>query len=146
MLIQAGGNNVIRLRDLDALRDDIDRVADAARERAAVVIFMPAGNVGNAPIFFAPWSWWMTQRSRALHRHVAAAAARTGAIYVNLFHERERDPFVIEPSLNAVDGLHPSDAGYRAWWQALTMQAGMAQRLAPAAAAVAWRASAASAR
>ena len=132
VLVQAGGNDVIRLRGLDAMRADIDRVAEAARERADTVIFMPAGNVGNAPFFFAPWSWWMTHRARAMHRHVVAAAARTGAVYVNLFHERETDPFVLVPSLNADDGLHPSDAGYRTWWQALAAQAGMAQRLAAA--------------
>jgi lysophospholipase L1-like esterase len=133
VLIQAGGNDVIRLRGKDAMRADIERVADLARQRAEHVIFMPAGNVGNAPFFFAPWSWWMTQRARAMHRHVAAAAARTGAVYVNLFQERENDPFVRVPSLNADDGLHPSDAGYRLWWQALTQQAGLSQRLAGAA-------------
>jgi lysophospholipase L1-like esterase len=132
VLIQAGGNDVIRLRSQEALRADIERVADLARERAGVVIFMPAGNVGNAPFFFAPWSWWMTRRARVLHRDVAQAAARTGAIYVNMFRERTEDPFVITPSLNAVDGLHPSDAGYVVWWQALQMQAGLDERLAPA--------------
>ena len=40
---------------------------------------MPAGNVGNAPFFFVPLSWWMTQRSRALHGLVQDSAARTGA-------------------------------------------------------------------
>jgi lysophospholipase L1-like esterase len=132
VLIQAGGNDVIRLRSQDALKADIERVADLASERASVVVVMPAGNVGNAPFFFAPWSWWMTQRARMLHRHVAQAATRTGAIYVNMFRERADDPFVATPSLNAVDGLHPSDSGYVVWWQALQVQAGMAQRLAPA--------------
>lgn len=129
VLIQAGGNDVIRLRGLEAMRADIDRVADLGRERAPLVIFMPAGNVGNAPFFFVPLSWWMTQRSRAMHRHVAASAQRTGAVYVNLFEERETDPFVSTPSLNADDGLHPSDAGYRVWWQALQVQADLPQRL-----------------
>jgi lysophospholipase L1-like esterase len=132
VLIQAGGNDVIRLRSQEALKADIERVADLARQRATVVIFMPAGNVGNAPFFFAPWSWWMTRRARMLHRHVAQAAARTGAIYVNMFRERADDPFVVMPSLNAADGLHPSDIGYLVWWQALQVQADMAQRLAPA--------------
>jgi hypothetical protein len=34
VLVQAGGNDVIRLRGMDALRSDIDRVADLARSRA----------------------------------------------------------------------------------------------------------------
>jgi lysophospholipase L1-like esterase len=123
VLVQAGGNDVIRLRSMDAMRSDIDRVLDAARQRADVVIVMPAGNVGNAPFFFAPWSWWMTSRAREMHRLVAGATstttARRDAVYVNLFHERDDDPFVRQPELNARDGLHPSDAGYRVWWQVL---------------------------
>ena len=132
VLIQAGGNDVIRLRALDALRDDIDQIMLAASARAPVVILMPAGNVGNAPFFFAPLSWLMTQRARALHRFAADSAARTGAVYVNLFHERTDDPFVADPGLHARDGLHPSDAGYRAWWQVLRVQAELESRLARA--------------
>ena len=126
VLVQAGGNDVIRLRGIEAMRADIDQVADLARRRGKVVIWMPAGNVGNAPFFYPPVSWWMTQRSRALHGAVQDAAARTGAIYVNLFYERDDDPFVIDRSLNAKDGLHPSDAGYRLWWQALKAHAAVA--------------------
>jgi lysophospholipase L1-like esterase len=129
VLVQAGGNDVIRLRGLDALQTDIDRVADRARELADTVVLMPAGNVGNAPFFVAPVSWWMTQRSRALHRLVRESAARTGAVYVNLFHERSDDPFVSNPELNASDGLHPSDAGYVVWFEQLQVQAGLSQKL-----------------
>ena len=71
----------------------------------------------------------MTQRARTLHRLVAAAAARTGAVYVNLFHERDDDPFVRNPSLHAADGLHPGDAGYRLWWAELMAQSGLGRRL-----------------
>jgi lysophospholipase L1-like esterase len=129
VLVQAGGNDVIRMRSLDAMRQDIERTADAARERADHVVLMPAGNVGNAPFFFPPLTWWMTQRSRALHRYVVKAAERTGAVYVNLFHERRDDPFAREPRLNASDGLHPSDAGYEVWWHELQAQGGFAARL-----------------
>lgn len=133
VLVQAGGNDVIRLRGLDALRVDIKQVADLARQRGTTVVLMPAGNVGNAPFFFPPLSWWMTLRSRALHSAVQEVAASTGAIYVNLFHERSDDPFVIDKALNASDGLHPSDAGYRLWWQALMGHHKVAQVLSRAA-------------
>jgi lysophospholipase L1-like esterase len=133
VLVQAGGNDVIRLRELDALRTDIDRVADLALQRASLVILMPAGNVGNAPFFFAPVSWSLTRRSRAMHGFVKDAAARTGATYVNLFHERADDPFVVDKSLNASDGLHPSDAGYEVWLRALMAQSDLSQRLSRAA-------------
>lgn len=132
VLVQAGGNDVIRLRGHDALRADIEQVVLRASEIGRVVVLMPCGNVGNAPFFFPPLSWWMTQRSRVLHRLVAEAAARHGAVYVDLFQERVDDPFVKNPALNASDGLHPSDAGYALWWAELQAQARLPERLAAA--------------
>ena len=132
VLVQAGGNDVIRMRGLDSLQADIDRVADRARELADTVVLMPAGNVGNAPFFFVPASWWMTRRSRALHTWVREAAARHGAVYINLFKEPEDDPFVHEPGLHARDGLHPSDAGYAVWLQELMAQSSLESALSTA--------------
>jgi lysophospholipase L1-like esterase len=133
VLVNAGGNDVIRMRNLDTVAQDIDRVAQLARRTAPLVVLMPAGNVGNAPFFFPPLSWWMTQRARRLHAAVATSAERHGAVYVRLFEERENDPFAQDRALNASDGLHPSDAGYRLWLMQLLQQAGLVQRLAAAA-------------
>ena len=132
VLIQAGGNDVIRLRPDDDVRADIDRVTALARERSDRVVLMPAGNVGNAPFFFAPASWLMTDRARRMHGFVRESAARHGAVVVNLFKEKADDPFVQVPGLHAVDGLHPSDAGYRLWRDELLAQSGWAETLAAA--------------
>ncbi len=130
ILVLAGGNDVTRLRALGEVRADIDRVASIASARAACVVLMPAGNVGNAPFFAPPVSWLMTSRSRALHDLVRAAARRHQVAYVNLFLERATDPFVADPDLTAADGLHPSDAGYLVWYRQLLAQTDLASRLA----------------
>jgi lysophospholipase L1-like esterase len=132
VLVFAGGNDVIRLRAADALRADIERTVLLARERAEVVVLMPAGNVGNAPFFLPPLSWELTRRARLLHDMVRDVAQRRGVTYVNLFHERDDDPFVQRPELHACDGLHPSDAGYLEWYQTLLLQADLAERLSAA--------------
>lgn len=132
VLIMAGGNDVMRFRNADATRADIDRAATLAQGLAPRVAFLPAGNVGNAPFFFPPVSWLMTSRARELHAAVQAAAARTGAAYVNLFKPPEDDPFVQRPGLHAADGLHPSDAGYRVWRDELLAQTGWENELAAA--------------
>lgn len=132
VLVQAGGNDVIRLRPTDRVRTDIDRVTALARARADRVLLMPAGNVGNAPFFFPPVSWLMSARARSMHGLVREAAERHGAVYVNLFKDREHDPFARQPGLNAADGLHPSDAGYRVWFDELMAQGRLASVLAPA--------------
>lgn len=131
ILVLGGGNDVIRLTGQEALEHDIANVAQLARVRAGQVVIMPPGNVGNAPFFFAPLSWLMSQRSRALHGLVREAAADNNALYVSLYKDKADDPFAQQPDeLNARDGLHPSDAGYRLWYQALNEQAGLAARLA----------------
>lgn len=122
VLVMAGANDVIQLRSLEALRRDVDLVVERARQRADRVMLMPAGNVGNAPFFAPPLSWLMTWRSRQMHAIIREAAARHDATVVNLFQERDDDPFVRHPELNASDGLHPSDAGYRVWFHTLLDQ------------------------
>ncbi len=132
VLVMAGGNDVVRLSGLAALQSDVDRVMQRARERAELVVLMPAGNVGNAPFFFAPVSWLMTWRSRHLHARASEAASSHGAVLVDLFRESADDPFVLRPELNAADGLHPSDAGYRVWFSELMAQAALSRRLSAA--------------
>ena len=132
VLIQAGGNDVIRMRSDDDVRADIDRATALARERSDRVVLMPAGNVGNAPFFFAPVSQLMTSRARRLHAFVRESATRHGAVVVNLFKEKAEDPFAQTPELNAVDGLHPGDAGYRVWRDELLGQSGWSAVLAAA--------------
>ena len=131
ILVMGGGNDVIRFTGSDALEHDIADVAQRARVRAGLVFILPPGNVGNAPFFFAPLSWLMTQRAKALHRFVREAAADNGAVYVNLYQDRADDPFAQQPDeFNARDGLHPSDTGYRLWYETLITQGGFSNRLA----------------
>jgi lysophospholipase L1-like esterase len=132
ILVQAGGNDVMRGRSMRAVRRDVDAVTRRATALADLVILMPPGNVGNAPFFFRPLSWLATARARELHEAARTAAQRHGASYVNLFRERAQDPFSRDADLNARDGLHPSHAGYRLWFQELMAQSPLATWLARA--------------
>ena len=133
VLIQAGGNDIVRLTEHDALHAAVERGVRRAAEVGREVVLMPCGNVGHAPLFFAPLSGWLTRRSRELHAMVRKVAARHGAVYVGLFREGDADPFACDRGLHAVDGLHPSDAGYALWWRELQQQADLPRRLAAAA-------------
>ena len=134
-MILGGSNDVIRLTGGAALQADAGRALQLAIDRADTVVLMPVGNVGNAPFFPRPLSWLMRRRSLRLHAITRGAAARANAIYVNNCKERHEDPFVRDARrLNAADGLHPSDDGYRLWFSALQEQAALSQRLAALAA------------
>lgn len=130
ILMLGGGNDVIRFTGDAVLAHQVERAVALAHSRAGLVVLTPSGNVGSAPFFFPPWSWVMTSRSRQLHRTVREAATSQGALYVNLFKEKAEDPFAQRPDeLNAKDGLHPSDAGYRLWYDELNAQADLSKRL-----------------
>lgn len=130
ILVLGGGNDVIRFTGDKALTQAVRRTLQLARMHGKLVVIMPSGNVGNAPFFFAPLSWLMSQRSRDLHQRVRQAAADSGALYVNLYKEKAEDPFAQRADeLNAKDGLHPSDAGYRVWYSELNAQADFSNRL-----------------
>lgn len=132
ILVSAGGNDVMRGTDHAALAAAIDRSLAEAHARLApggLLMVQPPGNVGHAPFFFPPVSVWMNRRSADLHAAVRMAADRHGAVMVTMARSRDADPFVLHPELNARDGLHPSDAGYRVWRDELLAQSGAAARL-----------------
>lgn len=126
VLIMCGSHDVLRLTGRDELHDSLLAATHQAARIAPRVILMPPGNIGNIPLLFAPFSWWMTERSRDLHDIGKAVARESGALYVDLFREREDDPFAREPErMHAADGLHPGDAGYALWADALRREAGV---------------------
>jgi lysophospholipase L1-like esterase len=132
IVINAGGNDVIRGTDEDDLARAIDASFASARQRLApggTVVVQPPGMVGHAPFFLPPVSALMNSRAEALHTAVRAAAARHGVHVVNMARPREEDPFVQRPELNASDGLHPSDAGYTVWRDELLAQSDLRRRL-----------------
>lgn len=50
--IVAGGKDVIRLDSKDEMNGNLVRATDRPKSRSAMIILMPAGNVGNAPFLF----------------------------------------------------------------------------------------------
>lgn len=133
LLVQAGSNDVLRSTERDALHADIERVVRRARELAPRVVLVAGTNLGNAPFFAPPLSWWMTRRSELVRDLVATVARRHGAHVVDLFFEGVDDPLMHDPRLLAGDGLHPSDAGYARWWQEVRRQLPVAEWLQAAA-------------
>lgn len=126
ILIQAGGNDILRFTSLDTLEDTVATLLRSAKERADNVVFMSSGNVGNAPAFMPPLSWLYTSRTRKVRELLMESAEAEGVVYVDLFMERRDDPFVSEPErYNARDFLHPGSEGYRLWYEALKAQANL---------------------
>jgi lysophospholipase L1-like esterase len=130
VLIQAGGNDILRFTDLTRLRETTDRLLETASARAGLVVMMSTGDVGTAPAFPFPVDMlysWQTRRVRGL---LLDAAARHGITYIDLYDPGPDNPFISEPwEYHARDGLHPSDAGYRLWFEQLAANSTILERL-----------------
>jgi lysophospholipase L1-like esterase len=115
VLVFAGGNDVLRRTPWRELRSSVRRLLAQLDRRSRHVLWAGMANVGLAPLFLPPFSWWMTDRTRRVNRLLAWEALLGGARFVEFFRERERDPFSAEPArYYARDGVHPSAEAY-AW-------------------------------
>jgi lysophospholipase L1-like esterase len=118
VLILCGRNDVTHLGSRDDLHDALLAASRQARALAPEVILLQPGDVGQAPFFLAPLSWWMNSRSRELQAIGQQVAQESGARQVRLSG-------IYAADTHAADGLHLNDAGYARWFAALQEQAGV---------------------
>jgi lysophospholipase L1-like esterase len=116
----AGGNDILLGRGMERLARDADAAAAALAARARIGVWVGIANIGLAPLFIPPWSWWMAARTRRARQALGAAAARHGLRYLDFFREAREDPFSADPGRYfAADGIHPSSSSYRYCYAAL---------------------------
>lgn len=113
-VLVAVGNDILRRRDVAQIAVDADALMAALAHRSSTVVWLGVANIGLAPLFVPPWSWWVSARVRWARRLFRAAAQRYGACYVDFFREARDDVFSREPlRYFAADGIHPSSSTYR---------------------------------
>jgi lysophospholipase L1-like esterase len=132
VLLQVGGNDIIRFTDLDRLNDSISEVLHIASDKGGKLIFMSTGNVGLAPVFFPPVNWIYSWRTRKVRAIFMAVSRREKIEYIDLFKERDKDPFLRDSAtFYAADTLHPGSEGYRLWYEELKRQSSIDMILGP---------------
>lgn len=113
VLLLVGGNEVLARRSLGQLRRDSESMLQAASRLAPRTLWIGNANVGLAPAFVPPLSWWLSARSRRVARLFASVARQAGVTFVDFHEDRPFDPFSREAAKYfAADGLHPSAAAY----------------------------------
>jgi lysophospholipase L1-like esterase len=113
VLVFAGGNDVLRRTPWPQLQQATRALLAALQGHGAQVVWAGMANVGLAPLFLPPFSWWMTARTRRVNRLLAREAAARGARFVDFFREQGDDPFSADPArFYARDGVHPSSRAY----------------------------------
>ena len=130
ILIQSGGNDILRFTDLDRLRNATPDLLRAAKVKAAHVVMMSTGDVGAVPAFLIPVNWIYRWRTRQVRTQFLELTAHEGVDYANLYNPGANNPFYRDPDrFYARDGLHPSAEGYRLWFDQLTSESSIEQHL-----------------
>lgn len=121
VLLQLGANNIIKKVSLEKSLSDIQVLKELLSEHTKQVVMMSSGNVGGAAAFTGAEQEEYERLSRKFHQAVANyAETEPGFTYLHFFEEPNNDPFVLDPeTYMAMDGLHPSGAGYGLWYQEL---------------------------
>lgn len=113
-VLVAGGNDILRRRGVAQIAVDADALMAALSHKSSTVVWLGVANIGLAPLFVPPWSWWVSARVRRARRLFRTAAQRHGACYVDFFREARDDVFSREPlRYFAAEGIHPSSSTYR---------------------------------
>ena len=117
VMIQIGANDMVQGTPMDAFSKSLASVFDQAKLAGTHVVALHSGNIGLAPLF--PWPLNSILRSRTLRygAEYRRIAAEKGVTYVDLFHEKNDDPFKGELRFYGEDQFHLSEAGYLNWYQ-----------------------------
>jgi len=120
ILLQIGGNDILQKRDVSVVESELRQIIEALTPHTEYLMMMSTGNVGAAPRFGETEAAYYEDATRVFRDMFMRVASETDMVYVDLFREPKDDPMAQEPKTYlAFDGLHPSSAGYRLWYQEL---------------------------
>ena len=113
MTIAIGANDIVRGRSVDAYRENVRRILDAATGSGARIVVLPQPDWSRSPAAASFGTQASLAASIAEFNGVLAAEARAkGATFVDLVPLMQQQ--AVRGQL-ASDGLHPSTEAYDAW-------------------------------
>jgi lysophospholipase L1-like esterase len=116
ILVQIGGNNIVGRQDAETVGAMLQKVYKTLPP-SKQVIHVCCGNVGTTTIL--PWfvRGYYTKKTLEYHAVFEKIDGEQNVTYVNLYQEKDIDPFVKNPEIYlAADGFHPSGVGYKYWF------------------------------
>lgn len=120
IIIHTGGNDIVHFTRMSAIESGLKEVLDLANQLSDSVIVLHGGNVGSSKLFPAPTRWIYTYRTKKTREMFMRIASEKGVHYVDLYRERDDDPFEQDPKrYYAADYFHPSSEGYGVWYSGI---------------------------
>ena len=138
VLLHVGGNDILRSPNLAVMQQAAEALLPRLQEAGERVVWVGPGDVGLAPLFRPPFSWWLSRRSRLACELFHRLAQKHDVEYLGFHGGEHRDLLVRQRErFFAVDGFHPNSHGYRycyGWlMRSVVMKQVLAQRPALAA-------------
>jgi len=119
VVIHAGANDVIHSTSYQNIERDAKDVLERAHALSARVVFLTAGDIGEARLWPRPFAWYMTYRTQKVRAVIKPLVENSGAVYIDLY--TLPSPFAADPErYYATDFLHLSSDGYGVWTKFLT--------------------------
>lgn len=120
ILLQIGGNDILQKRELTQVISELQEIISILSQHTDHLVMMSSGNIGGAAAFSGDTATEYEALTRSYRDALLQIANETELTYVDLFLEPADDIISDNPDVYlAVDGLHPSAAGYGVWYQIL---------------------------
>ncbi|MDQ5952299.1 MAG: hypothetical protein QG626_426 [Patescibacteria group bacterium] len=117
ILIQIGGNDIVRRTPLSDLQRDIPKLLSRAQQHSSNVVQLTSGNVGTSKLLPFGTRWYFTLRTKQVRKIFMAANIAANTHYVDLLRKHSEDPYAKDPqTYYSPDFFHPSAAGYGDWY------------------------------
>jgi lysophospholipase L1-like esterase len=117
ILIQIGGNDIVRRTPYSKLKEDFPRVLELAKQHSGNVVQLTSGNVGTSKLLPFGTRWYFTLRTKKVREIFMRINAEQGTHYIDLLRKRSDDPYAQDPQkYYSPDFFHPSAEGYGDWY------------------------------
>lgn len=118
ILIQIGGNDIVRRTPYADIERDLPRLFDLASQHSENVVQLTSGNVGTSKLLPFGTRWYFTLRTKKVREIFMRVASDKDVHYVDLLRTRANDPYAQDPKkYYSPDFFHPSAEGYGDWYQ-----------------------------
>ncbi|MFZ2682315.1 MAG: GDSL-type esterase/lipase family protein [Patescibacteria group bacterium] len=117
ILIQIGGNDIVRRTPYADLERDFPIVLKLAKQHSDHVVQLTSGNVGTSKLLPLGTRWFFTLRTKRVRNIFMRINSEQNTAYVDLYRKPAVDPYAQNPKLYySPDFFHPSATGYGDWY------------------------------
>jgi lysophospholipase L1-like esterase len=132
VLLHIGGNDIMRTAQVQQAAHAIGPLLTRLQQLGRRVVWLGPGDIGLAPLFRPPFSWWMSYRTRLACEMFHRIATEHRIEYIGFHGMPHRHLLARERHVYfAPDGLHPSSHGYRYAYSCLSRSGALAHLVPP---------------